>query len=292
MAALSIGEALQWGADRLVVAGLDGARLDARLLLAHALGKEQPYVMAYPEVLLESDQQQVFKDAINRRCDREPVSRIVGEREFWSLPFGISPHTLDPRPDSETLVEAVCDYLQERRLEAGMSGEDSFRLLDLGTGSGCLLLALLHENPDATGLGVDISPPALAQAQENAMRLGLDERADFLIGSWCDSLAGDWDVILSNPPYIPDADRSWMERDVLDYDPHSALFAGDEGLDCYRILVPQAFERLKRGGLLAVEIGRGQDSAVQRLMEQNGFELLEPVADLGGIVRVCRALRP
>ena len=278
------GQALDWGAEQLCARGCDSveARRDAGVLLAHLLGCDRAVVVAFAERAFSVGQFADFRAMIARRCADEPVSRILGVREFWSLPFHISPHTLDPRPDSETLVAVVNDWL---RTQQGTS-----RLLDLGTGSGCLLLSLLHDNAGAVGVGTDISLQALSQARCNARCLGVATRARFVAGSWCDALAGGWDVILSNPPYIAPSEH--LARHVLDYDPHTALFAAEEGLACYRLLIPQAFDRLKSGGLLAVEVGKGQHTAVQQIMAEAGLTPLPPVPDLGGILRVCRAVRP
>ena len=286
------GRALDWGAGQLSACDFGRecggesfeARRDAGLLLAHLLSCDRAVVLAFPERLFSASQFADFRAMIARRCVDEPVARIIGVREFWSLPFQISPHTLDPRPDSEILVEVVNDWL------CTQPAQKTFRLLDLGTGSGCLLLSLLHDNAGAVGVGTDISVQALSQALRNAHCLGVATQARFVVGSWCDALAGGWDVILSNPPYIAPSER--LPRAVLDYDPHTALFATEGGLACYRLLIPQAFDRLKNGGLLAVEVGKDQHDPVQKIMIEAGFTLLPPVADLGGILRVCRAVRP
>lgn len=282
------GQALDWGAGQLSAreCGKDSceAPRDAGLLLAHLLGCDRAVVLAFPERPFSAEQFADFRAMIARRCADEPVARIIGVREFWSLPFQISPHTLDPRPESETLVEVVNDWL------CAQPAQGPFRLLDLGTGSGCLLLSLLYDNVGAVGVGTDRSMQALSQARCNARCLGVATRARFVVGSWCDAVAGGWDVILSNPPYIAPSEH--LAPAVLDYDPHTALFAAEGGLACYRLLIPQAFDRLKNGGLLAVEIGKDQHTAVQKIMTEAGFTLLPPAPDLGGILRVCRAVRP
>ncbi len=278
---MTIGACLREGVERLNLAGIDGARLDARLLLADAIGKETSYLFGYPEKEVSKENRVIFLDMLARRINREPVSRIVGYREFWSLSFQISPDTLDPRPDSETLVSATLDLVE---------GEiHPLRILDLGTGSGCLLLALLSDLPNATGLGVDISEAAIEVASTNALNLQLSQRASFQTGNWCEGLSGDWDIIISNPPYIGRHEIGQLEPEVLEYDPPKALFAEEKGMKDYRDLIPQAAKILKEGGLLVVEAGRGQSGEINRVMANAGLTCMPAIKDLGGIDRACIA---
>ncbi|MFD2206875.1 peptide chain release factor N(5)-glutamine methyltransferase [Kiloniella antarctica] len=280
-ATVTIGECLHQGVERLNKAGINGARLDARLLLAEAIEKDPSYLFGYPEKEVTKAERASFENMITRRTNREPVSRIVGYREFWSIKFYISSETLDPRPDSETLVEATLGLLEDKTIP--------LRILDLGTGSGCLLLALLSELPKSTGLGVDISAGAVAVAESNALSLGLTERASFQTGNWCEGLSGEWDIIISNPPYIGRHEISDLEPEVLEYDPAKALFAEENGLKDYRDLIPQAAKILKEQGFLVIEAGQGQSLEINDLMVSAELTCLPTIKDLAGIDRACFA---
>lgn len=270
--------ALAWATAALRGAGIDEPRLDATLLLCAVQGVGRTALIAAPDAALSADEATAFAAMIARRAGHEPVSRILGHREFWSLDFRLSAATLDPRPDSEILVEAVLDRLDDR--------DHPWRLVDLGTGSGCLLLTLLHELPQARGLGIDRAPGAVAMAAANAAALGLEGRSHFRVGDWLDGVAGDFDVVLSNPPYIASAEIATLEPEVRLHDPAAALDGGPDGLDAYRALLPQAAARLRPGGLCAVEIGHDQGAAVSALMRAAGF-VVEPVlVDLARLDRV------
>ncbi len=283
----TLGHAVDRGAAHLRSVGIETARLDARVLAAHVLGREVSFILTHPETGLSEDDHAAVEALIARRAMHEPVSRILGEKEFWSMTFKVTEATLTPRPDTETLVEQVLGHLRESGRE-----NDELRLLDLGTGTGCLLLALLSELPVATGLGVDINADAAAVAEENARRLGLGTRADFRVGDWAAGLDGPFDVIVSNPPYIADGMRAELAPEVRDFDPPGALFAGAEGLDAYRIIAPQAAKLLAPGGLIGFEIGQGQDAAVAEILRVNGFERIELRADLAGIPRALSGRAP
>jgi release factor glutamine methyltransferase len=246
----------------------DTPRLDAELIAAHAAGLERG------EMLLRLSDLAVPAGAdalLARRLAHEPVAHITGTRDFWTLSLKVTPDVLIPRPDSETLIEAALGHF------AGRAGPR--RILDLGTGSGALLLAALSEWPEATGLGIDISAGALAVARENAQRCGLADRADFVAGDWAQGLDGRFDLILCNPPYI-EADAV-LAPEVADHEPHGALFAGVDGLDCYRRLAPDMARLLETGGIALFEIGHDQGRAVSALFAAEGFA---PVLhhDLGG----------
>lgn len=275
------GQFLTAAAKRLEAAGVEAARREARLLLAEALGLEPAAVFARPEAALTSGEAGRAEALLQRRLAGEPLARIRGEREFWSLPFKISSATLDPRPDSERLVEALLAALPDRG--APLS------LLDAGTGSGCLLLALLSELPAARGLGVDISPEAVAVAAENARRLGLDGRAEMRVGNWGEGLEGGFDVILSNPPYIASGEIEGLDSAVRLYDPLGALDGGEDGLAAYRALLPQARTLLRKGGLLALEMGWEQQEALTNLLIQEGFSGISLQRDLAGHPRCLLA---
>jgi release factor glutamine methyltransferase len=274
---VTVGESLSRAATQLGAAGIERSQAEARILLEAASGIGRGQIVAFPERALSPLQQSAFDAMVARRCAREPVSRILGHREFWSLDFAVGPETLDPRPDSETLVAAVLDRIVDRNAEIA--------LLDLGTGTGCLLLALLRELPRARGLGIDISGQACTTARQNAAALKLDGRAAFQTGDWAHGLAMTFDVIVSNPPYIESAAIEGLAPEVSRFDPHRALDGGADGLAAYRGLLPQAAERLKPGGLLALEIGAGQGEAVKALAVQSGFGVLPAARDLAGIER-------
>lgn len=210
-----------------------------------------------------------------RRLAGEPVWRILGEREFWGLPFRLSAATLEPRPDSETLVEAVLDHLASRR-------QEPLAVLDLGTGTGCLLIAVLSEFPKATGLGIDLSPEACETARGNAHLNGVAERCLFQQGSWTAGLDRRFDLILSNPPYIRTGDIEALDVSVRDHDPRLALDGGDDGLGPYRIFARTLQDVLAPGGVVVLEIGAGQEAEVIALMRDGGFVWRGSRRDLGG----------
>ncbi|WP_413206686.1 peptide chain release factor N(5)-glutamine methyltransferase [Rhodospirillum sp. A1_3_36] len=276
-AAIRFGEWLTQAAARLLAADVEDSRRDARLLAAHALGVSAGSLLTAGDRILTVDEQAVLERLIARRAGREPVSRILGRRGFWSLDLALGPDTLDPRPDTEVLVELALDALPER----GAPG----RILDLGTGTGCILLALLTERPNATGIGVDIAAGAVAVARDNARSIGLEDRAVFVEGNWTDGLEGVFDLVVSNPPYIPHGDMAGLEREVIAFDPHRALDGGTDGLDPYRILVGTVPRLLRPGGCIAVEFGMGQGGAVAEIFDGGGFEWLETRRDLSDLER-------
>jgi len=282
-AAMTVGDLVARAAGRLQAAGVENPRGDARLLIAEALVCRREMVMAYPERALEAKERQLAEALIARRAAREPVSRILGRREFWSLPFTVTTAVLDPRADSETLVAAVLEHAPGDRAAP--------RLLDLGTGCGCLLLALLSELTSARGLGTDTSHAALMTAKENAKRLGLARRAAFVQASWCDAIGPGWDIILSNPPYIAAAVISTLDPEVRCHDPQTALDGGADGLAAYRALLPGAVRCLASGGLLALEVGVGQAEAVSALLAGVGLRQIDAKPDLAGVVRCLLARR-
>ncbi len=271
---LEVGPALRRAAARLREAGIDAPSLDATLLLAEATGQERSRLIAFPERALSTDELSAYEALLVRRARREPVSRILGRREFWSLNFAVTADTLDPRPETEVLVEAVLARLN--------GPEAELRILDLGCGSGCILLALLSELGKAEGLGVDSSAAAVEVARGNAEALGLRDRAAFQVGDWAAGLEGRWQAIVSNPPYIIESEIGDLAPEVSRYDPRQALCGGADGLDAYRVLLPQAARLLAPEGLLALEFGIDQGNAVQRLAEAAGFTVRDIVRDLAG----------
>jgi release factor glutamine methyltransferase len=255
-------------------AGLDTPDLDARLLLTEALRVDAAEIAARPDVALGSDAAERLAGFARRRLAGEPIGRILGRREFWSLPFALSPETLEPRPETETVVETALSLVADR--QAGL------RILDLGTGSGCLLVALLHELPRATGLGIDRSPGALATARGNAKRNGVGDRAAFVASDWAGALNARFDLIVSNPPYIPAPDIAGLAPEVREHDPRAALDGGHDGLAAYRTLFAEAAAVLAVPGTLVVEIGAGQEQPVAALAVARNLRVVALARDLGG----------
>ena len=249
--------------------------LDARWLVGLAVGRNAP-VFSHESLTLTTTQLVHLDALIGQRNQGRPVSRMRGMREFYSLSFYLNDQTLDPRPDSECLVDAAVDYVDRKALDI-----KNLSCLDLGTGSGCLLLSLLSELPHASGLGIDLAPLAVAQARANAARLGLSRRAQFSCSDWLEGVWKKFDVILANPPYISTQDDA-LARDVVDYDPSLALFAGKDGLAAYIKLLPQIPARLTDKGRLFLEIGVEQKETVVKLAEQAGLQLYGVCPDLAG----------
>jgi release factor glutamine methyltransferase len=281
----TVGDMLASVAARLAAAGIENGRLEARLLVGDATGLAIEAMLAAPEAAIDDPGVVARVERLTkRRLTREPMSQILGYREFWSLSFKVTPDVLTPRPDSETLVEAVLSVVPDRAARLS--------LLDLGVGSGCLLLALLHTLPNARGLGVDRSERALAVARENARALGLAGRAEMRAGNWGAGLADQYDIVVSNPPYIPSDDIEGLSPEVSEHEPWLALDGGQDGLDAYRTLAGELPFLVREGGWTALEVGQGQAPVVARLMRAAGFRIERLVADLGGIERVVLARRP
>jgi release factor glutamine methyltransferase len=260
---------------------IDSAELDARILVGAALGLDLTGVIAAASRPLTSDETIRLDDFARRRLAGEPIARILGLKEFWGLPLQLSAATLVPRPDTETVVELALEMLR-----AAPDPGRRLRLADIGTGSGAILLALLSELPNASGFGTDISVAALQTASSNAARLGFAPRAAFVACDYAAALSGTFDPIVSNPPYIRSAEIAGLATAVRDHDPHRALDGGMDGLDAYRVLVPQAARLLARDGVLAVEVGHDQGGDVEGIMTGAGLmPERPPKADLAGIRR-------
>jgi release factor glutamine methyltransferase len=266
---------------RLRAAGLESPRREATSLAAHVLALGREAMVAAPDQTVAAGDAQRFLDAVSRRAVGEPFARIAGHREFWSLNFILSADTLVPRPETETVVELVLESIPDRA--AALS------ILDLGTGSGCILLALLSELENTCGTGIDISEAALETARENARRLGLDGRATFMHGDWTQGLTARFDVIVANPPYVAETDRGTLMVEVRDHDPARALFAGADGLEAFRTLIPGLAGVLAPGGLVALECGAGQGPKVAAMLAAAGLEAGRIVKDLAGHDRVVTA---
>jgi release factor glutamine methyltransferase len=268
-------------------AGLVSPMLDARILTAEACGLDPASLILNRDAAISPGQAARIADFAARRLAGEPVSRILGRREFWGLTFRITPDTLDPRPETELLVETVLAHVRGRGVP--------LRILDLGTGTGCILAALLSELPNAQGIGIDRSEAALEVARDNLSRLGLRDRASFLCGDWMSAAGGTFDIIVCNPPYIAPSEICQLEPEVRVHDPYLALYGGEDGLDAYRTVIPQALAALRPGGLAVFETGHRQGEAVLGLTavsaphpEFSGVRLL---LDLGGTARAVAAVR-
>lgn len=280
----SIENARRALAAQLRSAQLDEAELDARILLGAILGLDLTGLIAQAARHLTEAEASQLSAYAQRRIAGEPVARILGTREFWGLPFRLSEATLVPRPDTETVVERALELFREQPLSRQP------RIADIGTGSGAILLALLHEIPDAFGVGTDVSLTALNTARDNAAVLGLAGRSGFVACSYAAALDGPFDLIVSNPPYIPSGEILKLSREVREHDPHLALDGGNDGYDAYRALIPQAAERLAPGGALILEAGQGQARDIETLMTAAALSLdRPPKADLGGILRAVSA---
>jgi release factor glutamine methyltransferase len=270
-------------ARRLGDAGIAEAMLEARLLVAHALGCGALDLLADRALSIDGAAAERLAGLVKRRLAHEPIAYLLGEREFWSLALTVTPDVLIPRPDSETLIEAALLALPKR--------DEPLRILDLGTGSGCLLLALLSEWPAARGVGVDISEPALRVARFNAARLGLDHRAAFVCSDWDSALGTErFDIVVSNPPYISEAEMAALAPDVRAFEPHLALTAGDDGLAAYRRVLPACRRRLADGGRAFIEIAAARLAGVTALIAVAGLQRVDVKHDLSGVPR-CLVLR-
>ena len=281
----SVDHARRALAARLRAAGINSAELDARLLAGAALRLDLTGLITSADRALTSDESNHLASLAKRRLDGEPVARILGQKEFWGLPLKLSAATLVPRPDTETVVELALEI-------ARASSASPKRIADIGTGTGAILLALLHELPDAFGVGTDISLDALATARRNAADLGLSPRAGFIACNYAAALNGPFELIVSNPPYIPTRAIAGLAIEVRDFDPLAALDGGADGLDAYRALIPQAADSLAPGGALVVEGGQGQAPQIEALMTAaNLIVHYPPKADLAGIPRAISGLK-
>ncbi|WP_395651228.1 peptide chain release factor N(5)-glutamine methyltransferase [Brevundimonas sp.] len=263
---------------RLKAGRIDSPSIDARLLLEAATGASRMDILTDPYRVVTPDQAAVMDGYVERRLRREPVSRILGRKGFWKIMLNVTPDVLSPRPDTETILDIAM---------LAFAPHEAFSMIDLGTGSGAILLAVLAERPAATGVGTDISSEALAVAKENAANLDLDGRAAFLRTEWAVGF-GDhsFDFVASNPPYIPTDDIAGLDPEVREHDPILALDGGPDGLQAYRDLAPEIRRILKPGGTFAVEIGFDQGPQVKALFEAAGFEGVIVVKDLGDRHRV------
>lgn len=265
-------------AARLREAGIEPARSEARLIVTAATGLDRTRQLAEPSREVDAAEALAMAE---RRAAREPMAYLMGSREFWGLDFRVGPGVLVPRPETETLIEAVLEGFPDRSAP--------LRLLDLGTGSGCLLLTLLTLYPEAKGIGIDRSAEALGWAARNRRQLGLEQRALLVQGSWLDAVHGPFDLVVANPPYVGIADARDAETD---HEPRAALLAGEDGLDAYRAIAGPALATLRLGGLIVLEIGATQEAAVSIMLEAAGFSGIDSRNDLAGRPRGLVACRP
>lgn len=270
-------------AAALSAAGLDNVRLEARLLLSRAAGLSVEQLIAHGNEAAPAAVAVTLRELTARRIQREPMAYILGEREFWGLPFKVSPDVLVPRPDSETLIEAALALMPDRHRP--------WHILDLGLGSGCLLLTLLHEFPAARGVGLEVSAPALAVAEANAAALKVQARARLILGDWrepgwVDRLGGPFDLLVANPPYIEAADIEGLMPEVSRFEPRLALDGGFDGLAAYRIVAAAAPRLLSPGGRVLLEVGLGQAAEIYGIFQGTGLVAEPAWKDLGGIDRV------
>lgn len=269
--------------DRLKDAGIDQPSIDARLMLEVAANVTRTEIVTDPYRELTTEQQATLEEYLSRRARREPVSQIIGRKGFWKILLQVNKNVLTPRPETEVIVDEVLKAFPEQM---------PFSMLDLGVGSGTILLAVLAERPAAKGLGVDASAEALAVARDNAASLDLNNRAALMHGDWTAGLGdGGFDVVVSNPPYIPTAVIDTLEPEVRDHEPRLALDGGDDGLDAYRLLAPEILRVLKPGGMFAVEIGHDQSKAVEALFKTAGAQQVKTIKDLSTHDRVVTGVK-
>lgn len=279
-----MSEALNLLAQAFRTAGIEDADVDARLLVGHALHLDRARLIAQSDRILEAREINVINALAARRLKREPVSRILGQKEFWSIALAITPDVLVPRPETETVVEGALDFV----VRGGLRME-KLRILDIGTGSGALLLALLRELPNAIGTGTDISTAALKVARENAARCGVEGRCTFVVCDIASIVEGPFDLLVSNPPYIAHDEIMSLAPEVKNYDPTVALDGGADGLAAYRAIAADAKRLLAPGARMFVELGAGQEATVRDLFTNVGLTAGIARPDLAGIPRVLGA---
>lgn len=283
----TVEEARRTLTSALKSGGITSAELDARLLVGDALDLDFTGLITAASRRLSYEEAQRLEEFMQRRLADEPVARILGVKEFWGLPLQLSPATLVPRPDTETVVELALEIWRSEQ------GGQPRRIVDIGTGSGAILLALLSEWGETTGIGTDISLMALQTARLNAGRLGFAPRAAFVACNYMAALSGMFDLIVSNPPYIRSADIAELDREVRAYDPPAALDGGADGLTAYRAIVREAARLLAPGGTLIVEAGCGQSGPISQMMAASGLTSVRPPkADLAGIPRAVSGRKP
>lgn len=288
-ATMNVRAALRDAMDRMRDAGVLSHALAAELLLMHALGRDRAWLYAHPETPLDLEAAQKYFELVARRSTGTPTQYLTGKQEFWGLEFEVTPAALIPRPETEHIVEVAIERL------GVLHARESLRIADIGTGSGCIAVALAHELPGAQIFATDISAPALEVAQRNAARHGVAKRIRFVDCNLLDAFADDsqrFDLIVSNPPYVARADEAQLPREVREHEPPEALFCGPTGAEIYTPLIAQSAELLRRGGLLVLEIGYGALGRVRRLFDESpAWTEIRVTNDLAGIPRVISAER-
>ena len=282
----TVCDILSEGKDILKNANIETFDLDSRVLLSYILGIEHHLFISNPKIEVPQKQYKEYIKLIKRRAKNEPIAQITKEREFWSIPFKVSKHTLIPRPDSETLVDAVKKEFKDKSLP--------HKIIDLGTGSGCLLLTLLTEYENAIGFGIDIKDDTLKTAKKNAKKLSLDNRATMIKHNWCNKQPHKkikdkkFNIIISNPPYITKKEMKTLDKDVKKYEPRIALYGGNDGLDEYRNISKALYywDIVEPNGKIFLEIGKGQETDAKKIFEAFGFKFINYFKDLNGIIRV------
>jgi release factor glutamine methyltransferase len=278
----TLGRLVALSADALSAAGFEDPRRQARRLVASALAITPAYLFGHPNQAVDEAQTSRVRAILTRVLDHEPLSRILGQREFWGLPFLLSAETFDPRPETESVVEAVLKRVPDRQVP--------HRILDLGTGTGCLLLALLSELPSSTGIGIDIAEGAVRTAACNASSLRLSCRAFFIVGDWGRAVSERFDVIVANPPYIASPDLRLLPREVACYDPWRALDGGRQGLAAHGAIAADLPRLLAPDGIFVTEVGAGQVDAVAGMLKASGLVFGGIESDLSGTAR-CVVVR-
>ena len=291
---MDVRTALKLGITQLREANIPSFTLAAELLLLHTLVKERAWLYAHPEELVSEAEAQRFQALLSRRAAGEPTQHLTGKQEFWGLEFEVTPDVLIPRPETEHVIEVALDRLAVREIRAGrkptLTG-DGLQIIDVGTGSGCIAIALAKELPAARIVATDISPAALAVARRNATRHSVEDRVMFLQFSLLTQPAGEYDLIVSNPPYIGHKEKETLMREVRDHEPELALYGGEEGYELYADLIAQAVRSLVHGGLLILELGHNSLPAVRPLLDLPNWTSIGVTNDLSGIPRVIAAER-
>ncbi len=286
--------ALKHGIAQLRAARTTADTLAAELLLLHATQRERTYLYSHPEAELTADEERAYRALLDRRISGVPVQHLTGRQEFWGLSFEVTPDVLIPRPETEHLIEVALDRLALRELRAGRPNKNDgagLRLVDIGTGSGCIAIALAKELPQAQFIALDISPASLAVARRNAEKHGFCNRIEFLESNLFDRVPTQFDLIVSNPPYIGRREAPSLAREVRDHEPALALYGGEEGYEFYAGLIAQSSTHLKPGGLLVLELGHDSIPAVQPLLDAPLWTNVGVTNDLAGIPRVIAGER-
>ena len=279
---IEAGKLISAAVEELTAVGIEAPRLEARMLLGSVMQISPSQFIVNPEIKCSNKHKFQYLALVERRKQHEPVSHLTGFREFWSLNYQVTSSVLDPRPDSETLVSEALKRFPEK--------EAPLRVLDIGVGSGCLLLSFLSERPNAIGMGVDISPAALLVAYQNTERFGLTNRTKFKQSDWLRGVTGEYDVIFCNPPYISSEEFKLLSEDIRNFEPREALLAGESGLEAYKDILPYICNSLSKDGEAFFEIGISQAKRVTEISIANGLIVCGLVADISGTPR-CLAMK-